>query len=108
MNDGGSKPARFLIWVLGVAGLMGAVAGGDAKAIDYDMATVTCGQITDNDPEDSDLYFSWIVGYLAAKSGVTKVDSEAFERNMKRVRKYCIDNPNAPLMKYIGTSLPKS
>ena len=72
-----------------------------AVARDYDMLNTTCKQVTDADPEDMELYFAWSVGYLAGKRGASELKGDNFERLIKRVRRFCLANPAAPLVKTI-------
>src|SRR5579863_2503253 len=63
-----------------------------------DMSRVTCADALAMTPEQADIFFAWIGGFLNQKAGYTWIDLKAFARNVASVKAWCATYPNEFVM----------
>ena len=66
--------------------------------VTINMSRVTCADYLAMNPEQSDVFGSWIGGYFNQKTGYTWIDLEAQKRNVANVKAWCATNPNEFVM----------
>lgn len=66
--------------------------------VTIDVSKITCNQFALYKVSDPDTIAVWIHGYYSGKSGNTVVDVEKLKTNAKKLRDYCLENPDANLL----------
>jgi hypothetical protein len=92
--------------------LAGAVLSVSSQAqVVIDMNRVTCAQYLAMPEEDSKTFSAWMSGWFNQKTGYTRVDLEAYARNVANVKAWCQSNPKETVMagleRAIGTRQQK-
>lgn len=91
---------------LGVAGKCLAFAmalsvpfGATASAqVTIDVSKITCNQFALYKVSDPDTIAVWLHGYYSGKRGNTVVEVEKLKANAKKLRDYCLENPDTNLL----------
>ena len=73
--------------------------------VTIDVAKVACNQFALYKVASPDTLAIWLHGYYSGKRGNTVVDVEKLKANMKRLRDYCVQNPDVPLLDAVETLL---
>ena len=78
--------------------------------VKVDVTKITCDEFVARPAKFTPLYLAaWISGYYNAKRNNRILDLQAFEENMNKVEKYCLDKKNfkVPIMEAVETVLGK-
>jgi acid stress chaperone HdeB len=87
---------RLAIWAVVVVFLMGP---SQARAqVVLDVSKITCWQFATHKVADPKLIAVWISGFKKGKSGDTLVDTEKLDADAEKLRRFCISNPDMPVM----------
>ena len=73
--------------------------------VTLDVAKITCDQFTGYKITNPDNIAMWLSGYYNGKRGNTILDTQGLAANTKKVRDYCIQNPQVPVMRAVETLL---
>ena len=73
--------------------------------ITIDVSKISCGQFLQNKVASNRTVAIWLSGFYAGKRNDLIVDTQAVERNVGRVTRYCDSNRNASLMQAVETTL---
>lgn len=74
----------------------------DVKAqVTIDVAKVSCSQFALYKVGSPDTLAIWLHGYYSGKRGTTVVDVEALKASMKKLRDYCVQNPDVTLVEAV-------
>lgn len=73
--------------------------------VTVDIAKVTCEQFALFKVADPDTLAVWLHGYYSGKRGTTVVEVEALKTNARKLRDYCLQHPDAYLLKAVETLL---
>lgn len=82
--------------------LLAATAAPKAQ-VTIDVSKVSCEQFALYKVASPETLAIWVHGYYSGKRGNTLVDVEALKANMKKLRDYCVQNPEAPLLDAVDT-----
>ena len=82
--------------------LLAATAASKAQ-VTIDVSKVSCEQFALYKVASPETLAIWVHGYYSGKRGNTLVDVEALKANMKRLRDYCVQNPEVPLLDAVDT-----
>lgn len=63
-----------------------------------DVAKITCDQFVLFKVADPNTIAVWVHGYYSGKQGQTVVEVETLKANVKKVRAYCLKNPDVTLL----------
>jgi acid stress chaperone HdeB len=90
-----------------VSGVLLFLADGPAARaqVTLDVAKITCDQFTGYKITNPDNIAMWLSGYYNGKRGNTILDTQGLAANTKKVRDYCIQNPQVPVMRAVETVL---
>jgi acid stress chaperone HdeB len=78
------------------------VCPGLARAqVMLDVSKITCWQFATHKVADPKLIAVWISGFKHAKRGDTLVDIEKLDADAEKLRKFCISNPDMPVMEAV-------
>ena len=69
--------------------------------VTIDMAKVSCSQFALYKVASPDTLAIWLHGYYSGKRGTTVVDVESLKANMKKLRDYCVQNPDVTLVEAV-------
>jgi hypothetical protein len=58
-------------------------------------------------PRDPKLIAVWVSGFKHAKRGDTLVDIEKLDADAEKLRKFCISNPDMPVMEAVEKAVGK-
>ncbi len=83
---------------------LGAVPAARAQ-VTVDVAKITCDQFTGYKITNPDNIAMWLSGYYNGKRGNTILDTQGLAASTKKVRDYCIQNPQVPVMRAVETLL---
>lgn len=73
--------------------------GATASAqVTIDVGKITCNQFALYKVSDPDTIAVWLHGYYSGKRGNTVVEVEKLKANAKKLRDYCLENPDANLL----------
>ncbi|WP_108680718.1 HdeA/HdeB family chaperone [Methyloceanibacter sp. wino2] len=73
--------------------------GATASAqVTIDVSEITCDQFALYKVSDPDTIAVWLHGYYSGKKGDTVVDVEKLKSNAKKLRDYCLENPDTNLL----------
>ncbi len=67
--------------------------------VTIDVAKITCDQFVLFKVASPDTIAVWLHGYYSGKQDNTVVEVETLKANVKKVRDFCLQNPDVPLMK---------
>jgi acid stress chaperone HdeB len=73
--------------------------------ITIDVSKINCGQFLQNKVASNRTVAIWLSGFYAGKRNDLLVDTQAVERNVGRVTRYCDSNRSAMLMQAVEASL---
>jgi acid stress chaperone HdeB len=85
-----------------VALLPSAISPLSAQVV-IDVAKINCSQFATYKIADPDRIAIWLNGYFHGKRGDLTVDTQELAGNTDKVKKYCLENPDAPLMQAVET-----
>jgi acid stress chaperone HdeB len=68
-----------------------------------DVAKLTCHQFATFKVAHPDKLAIWLNGYFHGKRGDMVVDSQELAGNTDKVKEYCINNPDLPLIQAVET-----
>jgi hypothetical protein len=63
-----------------------------------DVSKITCWQFATHKVADPKLIAVWISGFKKGKRGDTLVDTEKLDADAEKLRRFCISNPDMPVM----------
>ena len=69
--------------------------------VTIDVAKVSCSQFALYKVASPDTLAIWLHGYYSGKRGTTVVDVESLKANMKKLRDYCVQNPDVTLVEAV-------
>jgi acid stress chaperone HdeB len=92
-----------------VAGLIFSFAAvPSARAqVTLDVAKITCDQYTGYKITNPQNIAIWLSGYYSGKRDSTIVETQTLVANAKKLRDYCIRNPQTPIMRAVETLFDK-
>ena len=70
-----------------------------------DVGKITCNQFALYKVSDPDTIAVWLHGYYSGKRGNTVVEVEKLKANAKKLRDYCLENPDANLLDAVESLL---
>jgi len=90
-----------------VSGVLLFLADGPAARaqVTLDVSKITCDQFTGYKITNPDNIAMWLSGYYNGKRGNTILDTQGLAANSKKLRDYCIQNPQIPVMRAVETLL---
>jgi len=90
-----------------VSGVLLFLADGPAARaqVTLDVAKITCDQFTGYKITNPDNIAMWLSGYYNGKRGNTILDTQGLAANTKKLKDYCIQNPQIPVMRAVETLL---
>src|SRR5437588_4311079 len=90
------------------AGLILAIAAPVARAqVTLDVSKITCDQFTGYKVTNPQNIAIWLSGYYNGKRDNTIVETQSLIADAKKLRDYCIRNPQAPVMRAVETLFDK-
>ena len=66
--------------------------------VTIDVSKITCDQFALYKISDPDTIAVWLHGYYSGKRGNTVVEVEKLKANTKKLRDYCLENPDTNLL----------
>ena len=69
--------------------------------VTIDVAKITCDQFVLFKVASPDTIAVWLHGYYSGKQDNTVVEVETLKANVKKVRDFCLQNPDVTLMKAV-------
>ena len=95
---------RFIV----ILGLIFATAVPVARAqVTLDVAKISCEQFTGYKITNPQNIAVWLSGYYNGKRDNTVLDTQNLVTNAKKLRDYCIRNPQTPVMHAVETLFDK-
>lgn len=92
---------RLAIWAVVVVFLM---SPSQARAqVMLDVSKITCWQFATHKVADPKLIAVWISGFKKGQGGDTLVDTEKLDADAEKLRRFCISNPDMPVMEAVET-----
>lgn len=76
---------------------------GASAQVTVDVGKITCNQFALYKFSDPDTIAVWLHGYYSGKRGNTVVETEKLKGNVKKLRDYCLQNPDANLLEAVET-----
>ena len=73
--------------------------------VTIDVGKITCDQFALFKVSDPDTIAVWLHGYYSGKENNTVVEVEKLKANVKRLRDYCLQNPETNLLAAVETLL---
>lgn len=73
-----------------------------------DVSKITCAQWLTFEVADPNFIALWLSGYYNGKRDNTVVEVQAFKDDIEKLRKFCIGNPKAFIMKAVETMIIQS
>lgn len=71
--------------------------------VTIDVSKITCDQYVGYKVTNPQNIAIWLSGYYGGKRDSTIVDTQSLTANAKKVRDYCIRNPQTPVMRAVET-----
>jgi len=71
--------------------------------VTIDVGKITCNQFALYKVSDPETIAVWLHGYYSGKRGNTVVDVETLKTNAKKLRDYCLQNPDTNLLEAVET-----
>ena len=84
-----------------------ALAAPARAQVTIDVSKITCDQYVGYKVTNPQNIAIWLSGYYSGKRDSTVVDTQALMANAKKVRDYCIRNPQTPVMRAVETLIVK-
>lgn len=75
--------------------------------VTLDLSKVTCDQWAGYKITNPQNIAFWLSGYYNGKRGNTVVDTQELDANTKKLRDFCITNPQVPVMQAVDKLLAK-
>ena len=69
--------------------------------VTIDVGKITCNQFALYKISDPDTIAVWLHGYYSGKRGNTVVEVEKLKANAKKLRDYCLENPDTNLLEAV-------
>lgn len=69
--------------------------------VTIDVSKITCDQFVLYKVASPDTIAIWLHGYFSGKRDSTVVDVEALKVSQKKLRDYCLQNPDVPLVQAV-------
>ena len=91
---------KSLVLALALSLPLGATA---SAQVTIDVGKITCNQFALYKVSDPDTIAVWLHGYYSGKQGNTVVEVEKLKANVKKLRDYCLQNPDANLLDAVDT-----
>ena len=85
--------------------LLASLSTGLRAQVTVDVAKVSCNQFALYKVASPETLAIWLHGYYSGKRGTTVVDIELLKANMKKLRDYCVQNPDVLLLDAVETLL---
>jgi len=82
--------------------LFGAVPSAQAQ-VTLDVSKITCDQFTGYKITNPQNIAIWLSGYYSGKRDSTLVETQTLVANAKKLRDYCVRNPQTPVMRAVET-----
>ena len=96
------KPNRLAGGCLALSVVLAAFVSTAASAqVTIDVAKVSCNQFALYKVSDPDTIAVWLHGYYSGKRGNTVVDVGQLKANAKKLRDYCLQNPETNLLQAV-------
>lgn len=76
---------------------------GLAAQVTIDVGKITCDQFALFKVSDPDTIAVWLHGYYSGKENNTLVEVEKLKANVKKLRDYCLQNPDTNLLTAVET-----
>jgi hypothetical protein len=73
--------------------------------VTIDVGKITCDQFALFKVSDPDTIAVWLHGYYSGKQNNTVVEVEKLKANVKKLRDYCLQNPDTNLLAAVETLL---
>ena len=73
--------------------------------VTIDVGEITCDQFALFKVSDPDTIAVWLHGYYSGKENNTVVEVEKLKTNVKKLRDYCLQNPDMKLLTAVETLL---
>jgi acid stress chaperone HdeB len=86
---------RLANWV---GALIFFIVGPAGAQVMLDVSKITCWQFATHKVADPKLIAVWISGFKKGKRGDTLVDTEKLDADAEKLRRFCISNPDMPVM----------
>jgi acid stress chaperone HdeB len=86
---------RLASWV---GALIFLIVGPAGAQVMLDVSKITCWQFATHKVADPKLIAVWISGFKKGKRGDTLVDTEKLDADAEKLRRFCISNPDMPVM----------
>ena len=108
-NDESNSPGdKAMIKPIVLSGLTIALAVLPVQAqVTVDVAKITCDQFTGYKVTNPQNIAIWLSGYYNGKRDNTIVETQSLIADAKKLRDYCIRNPQAPVMRAVETLFDK-
>ena len=74
-----------------------------AAQVALDIAKIDCAQFAAYKIASPKNIAIWLNGYYHGKRGDTVVDTQQLDEDTDKIQRYCIDNPDTPLMQAVET-----
>jgi acid stress chaperone HdeB len=71
--------------------------------VTIDVSKITCNQFALYKVSDPDTIAVWLYGYYSGKRGNTVVEVEQLKANTKKLRDYCLENPDTNLLDAVNS-----
>ena len=71
--------------------------------VTVDVAKMTCGQFATYKVASPKNIAIWLNGYHHGVRGDTVIDTQQLDEDTDKLQRYCIDNPDTPLMQAVET-----
>jgi acid stress chaperone HdeB len=88
---------KIAVVLLGLMFALAAVPAARAQ-VTWDVSKVTCDQYTGNKITNRQNIAIWLSGYYHGKRGDTTLETQALIADAKKVRDYCLRNPQTLVM----------
>lgn len=98
------KSSTAALRSLALSLVLAATFGAGASAqVTIDVSKITCDQFALYKVSSPDTIAVWLSGFYSGKSGNTVVDVEKLKGNEKKLRDYCLQNPDTNLLEAVET-----
>ncbi|ABD08446.1 conserved hypothetical protein [Rhodopseudomonas palustris HaA2] len=87
---------KFAGVLVAAVGLLAAPVG--ARSETLDLATMSCKQFVESDPDTIKMVLTWLDGWYKGDSDDALIDTEVFVSNAKKFGVYCGANPSVSIV----------
>lgn len=77
------------------------LTGSASAQVTVDIGKITCNQFALYKVSDPETIAVWLHGYYSGKRGNMVVDTEKLKTQAKRLRDYCLQNPDTNLLQAV-------